>query len=80
MRHLVDAGLTPAQIFRAATDANARALGLGRDIGTVQPGKRANLLLLREDPTKTVEAYDSIVKVIVQGKVFDRAALAADAH
>ncbi len=80
MHHLVDGGLTPAQIFRAATDGNAKALGLERDLGTVVAGKRANLLLLREDPTKTVEAYDAIVKVIVQGKVFDRAALAADAH
>jgi imidazolonepropionase-like amidohydrolase len=80
MQRLAAAGLTPAQIFHAATDANARALGLDRDLGTVQPGKRANLLLLRADPNKTVEAYDTIVKVVVRGRVFDRAALAADAH
>ena len=80
MHHLVDAGLTPRQIFRAATDANAEALGLGHDIGTVQPGKLANVLLLREDPTQTIQAYDEIFKVIVRGKVFDRQALAADAH
>ncbi len=80
MHHLVDAGLTPRQIFRAATEANAEALGLDRDIGTVQPGKLANLLLLREDPTQTIQAYDGILKVIVRGKVFDRQGLAADAH
>jgi imidazolonepropionase-like amidohydrolase len=80
MHHLVDAGLTPLQIFRAATEANAEALGLDRDIGTVQPGKLANLILLREDPTQTIKAYDGIFKVIVRGKVFDRRALEADAN
>jgi imidazolonepropionase-like amidohydrolase len=78
MHRLIDAGLTPAQIFRAATIANAEAIGLGGEIGTVEPGKRANLLLLRKDPTQTVDAYDEIVKVIVHGRVLDRADLAAN--
>src|SRR5256885_17226431 len=59
MQRLVAAGATAAQIFQAATLANARALELDRDIGTVEVGKRANLLLLRQDPTQTVEAYTS---------------------
>jgi imidazolonepropionase-like amidohydrolase len=80
MHHLVDAGLTPRQILRAATQTNAEMLGLDHEIGTVQPGKLANLLLLREDPTQTIQAYNKILKTIVRGKVFDRAALAADAH
>lgn len=78
IHRLVDAGLTPAQIFRAATIDNAERLALNREIGTVQPGKRANLLLLRKDPAQTVEAYDAIVKVILHGRVIDRAELAAD--
>jgi imidazolonepropionase-like amidohydrolase len=78
MHGLVDAGLSPAQVFRAATIVNAEALGLNREIGTVQAGKRANLLLLRKDPTQTVEAYDAIVKVILRGRVIDRAQLAAN--
>ena len=47
-------------------------MGLGSEIGTVQVGKRANLLLLREDPTCTIQAYDEIVKVILHGRVLDR--------
>jgi imidazolonepropionase-like amidohydrolase len=78
MHKLIDAGLTPAQIFRAATLSNAEALGISREIGTVQIGKRANLLLLRENPVETIEAYDGIVKVILRGRVLDRAALAAN--
>jgi len=40
-------------------------------LGTVQPGKRANLLLLRSDPTQSVEAYASIAKIILHGKLLD---------
>jgi imidazolonepropionase-like amidohydrolase len=78
MRRLVEAGLTPTQIFRAATLTNAEALGLQHEIGTVQVGKRANLLLLEENPTESIDAYDRIVKVILGGRVLVRASLASD--
>jgi imidazolonepropionase-like amidohydrolase len=78
MHRLVEAGVTPAQVFRAATLANAEALGLSREIGTVQPGKCANLLLTRKDPTQTIEAYDEIVMVILRGRALDRSELAAN--
>src|SRR5262249_28479257 len=76
MHQLVEAGVSPGKILRAATLDNAQALGLEHDLGSVQAGKLANLLLLREDPSRTIEAYDGIVKVIVRGKVLDRATLA----
>jgi imidazolonepropionase-like amidohydrolase len=79
MHRLIDAGETPAQIFRSATLTNARALKLDGDIGTVQVGKRANLLLLRQDPTGTIDAYAGIVKVILNGRVLDPAELTANA-
>ena len=78
VQRLVDAGVTPSQIFQAATLANARALRLDNDIGSVEVGKRANLLLLREDPTKTLQAYTRIAKVILRGRVIDPGELAAD--
>jgi imidazolonepropionase-like amidohydrolase len=79
MHWLIDAGETPAQIFKSATLTNARALKLDRDIGTVQVGKRANLLLLPQDPTQTIDAYAGIVKVILNGRVLDPSELAANA-
>lgn len=78
MRHLADAGMTPEQIFEAATLSNARALKLDRDIGTVQVGKRANLLLVRADPRKTIQAYQEIVAVILGGRVLNPNLLAAN--
>jgi imidazolonepropionase-like amidohydrolase len=78
MQKLVAAGMTPAQLFRAATLANAEALGLDKEVGTVEEGKRANLLLLHEDPTKTIRAYDKLDKIILRGQVLDPATLAAN--
>ena len=68
----------PAQIFRAATLSNAEALGLAKELGTVQVGKRANLLLLRQNPAESIEAYDGIERVILRGRVLERGELAAD--
>jgi imidazolonepropionase-like amidohydrolase len=79
MHRLSEAGETPAQIFRSATLTNAQALKLDRDSGTVQVGKRANLLLLRQDPTQTIDAYTGIVRVILNGRVLDPSELAANA-
>jgi adenine deaminase len=70
-------GETPVQIFKSAALNNASALNLGREIGTVQVGKRADLLLLRQDPTQTIEAYAAIVKVILNGRVLEASQLVA---
>jgi imidazolonepropionase-like amidohydrolase len=78
MHRLMEAGETPAQIFKSATLTNARALKLDRDIGSVEVGKRANLLLLRQDPTKTIDAYAEIAKLILNGRVLDPSELAAN--
>jgi imidazolonepropionase-like amidohydrolase len=77
MHHLAEAGLTPVQIFRAATLVNAQAIQLSDEIGTVEAGKRANLLLVRQDPTQTIEAYNDIEKVILRGHVINRDELSA---
>lgn len=77
MQNYVAAGVSPAQVFQAATLSNAKALKLDREIGTVEVGKRANLLLLRDDPTKTIQAYRGIAKIILGGRVLDPAELGA---
>lgn len=78
MHRMVAAGMTPLQVFRAATQTNAEVLGLSHELGTVRVGKRANLLLLRSDPTQSMDAYGSIAKVILHGKILEPEALAAD--
>jgi imidazolonepropionase-like amidohydrolase len=71
------AGVTPLQTFQAATIKNAEFFGLQDEIGTVEVGKQADLLLLLADPTKGIEAYDLIQLIILDGEVLNRADLAA---
>src|SRR5437660_7372121 len=55
-----EAGAPLPLILRAATLDNAATLGLSQDLGSIEVGKRADLLLLKTNPLLTVSAYDSI--------------------
>jgi imidazolonepropionase-like amidohydrolase len=78
MQNLREAGMTLAQIFKAATISNARAFGLDSQLGSIEPGKVANLLLMKQSPLDDVQAYDSIVTLWVGGRQVERDSLAAD--
>ena len=77
MNNWVAAGVSEKQLFRALTIDNARLLRLERQLGTVEPGKVANLLLLRANPLQSVEAYDTIETVFLHGRPIPRAVLSA---
>jgi len=77
MQQLHDGGLSLEQIFKAATINNAREFKLDSQVGTIEPGKIANLVLLRKSPLASVDAYDSIVTVWVHGTQMSRANLTA---
>jgi imidazolonepropionase-like amidohydrolase len=79
MRQLQKAGLSLTQIFRAATISNAREFKLDSQLGTIERGKIANLLLLKKSPLESVDAYDSITTVWVHGTAVARDRLAVDA-
>jgi imidazolonepropionase-like amidohydrolase len=64
-------------ILRAATLDNATALGLSHELGSIEVGKRADLLLLREDPLANVSAYDAIEIIFLNGEPIVREALRA---
>ena len=71
----VEAGVPFSRIFRAATLDNAVAFGLSADRGTIEVGKRADLLLLKRNPLETSDAYDAIEIVFVNGKPNSRESL-----
>jgi imidazolonepropionase-like amidohydrolase len=79
MQQLRKAGLTLAEIFKAATINNARRFKIDSQVGTIEPGKTANLIMLRKSPLESVDAYDSIVSIWVHGKQLSRDSLAANA-
>jgi imidazolonepropionase-like amidohydrolase len=68
MEAMQAAGLTPMEVVVAATGVAARAMGRGADLGTVQKGKAADLLLLASDPTKDVAAFRRL-RYVVRGGV-----------
>jgi hypothetical protein len=78
MQQLHEAGLSLEQIFRAATISNAREFRLDSQVGSIAPGKIANLVLLRKSPLESVDAYDTIVTVWVHGQPINRDSLAAN--
>jgi imidazolonepropionase-like amidohydrolase len=77
MQQLHDAGLSLDQLFKAATINNAREFKLDSQVGTIEPGKIANLVLLQKSPLASVDAYDSIVTVWVHGTQMSRGSLTA---
>jgi imidazolonepropionase-like amidohydrolase len=77
MRRWIAAGVTTPRLFRAATIENARVMRLDRDIGTIEKGKRAHLLLLRANPLESVEAYNTIDAVFLGGRLIRRETLSA---
>jgi len=76
MHDLRNAGLSLPQLFKAATINNARAFHLEKDLGSIEPGKVANLVLMKESPLQDVRAYDTVDTVWVRGKPMARENLA----
>ncbi len=68
----VDLGMTPMEAIVAATRINARILGLANDLGTIEAGKIADIVVLRGDPRFSITALDDPVLVVKDGKVYRR--------
>jgi hypothetical protein len=74
MELLVRCGLTPREALAAATSNYAEKFGW-RELGLVEPGRRADLVVLDADPTKDVRNADQISDVVLDGAVLDRGRL-----
>jgi imidazolonepropionase-like amidohydrolase len=72
---LVKSGLTPMEALQAATRNAARFLGLLDEVGTVEKGKAADLLLLDADPLANISNTQKIRAVVIDGKLYDKTAL-----
>lgn len=74
---LVQAGLSPTEVLRAATRNGAVGLDLLDQVGTIEPGKRADLVLLTADPLADIRNTRRIAWVMRNGRRFDPATLLA---
>jgi imidazolonepropionase-like amidohydrolase len=71
----VQAGFTPMEAIQAATIVSARALGLDRESGTVETGKRGDLILVNGNPLENIRNIRNVEYVITNGTMFPTAAL-----
>ncbi len=72
---LVAEGLTPLEALRAATVNPAKAFHATDSLGTIAPGKLADLVLLEANPLEDITNTEKIFAVVANGRYFGRAAL-----
>ena len=77
LEELVASGLSPLEAIRAATGAAARIVGAEPDLGTIEVGKLADLILLDADPLTDIRNTRRIRAVMQSGGWIDRAAIKA---
>jgi Tol biopolymer transport system component/imidazolonepropionase-like amidohydrolase len=66
----VQGGMTPIQALRASTLAPAETLGLDRELGSIEPGKLADFVVLGKNPLEKIENSDSVVLVVKNGQAY----------
>lgn len=75
MALLVAAGLTPLQALQSATLNPARFFQRSRDLGTIEKGKLADLVLLDANPLRDIRNTQKINAVVINGRLLDRQTL-----
>jgi imidazolonepropionase-like amidohydrolase len=71
----VRAGMTPLEAIQSATIVSARAMGLDKDSGTIEAGKRADLILVDGNPITNISDIRNVSQVVANGRLFDAAQL-----
>src|SRR5262245_50308369 len=77
---LVEAGFSPLDAIRIATLNGARYLGRDKQVGSLAPGKQADLIVVRGDPSQNIKAIENVETVFKDGVGYDPAKLIASAR
>jgi imidazolonepropionase-like amidohydrolase len=72
----VQAGMTPMQAIQSATIVSARAMKLDKDSGSIEVGKRADLVLIKGNPDKNISDIRQVTSVVTNGRMYDSRKLA----
>lgn len=68
---LVKAGINPLNVIKIATSNAAEALGILDDVGTIEAGKQADMIILNANPIRNIRNIGAIEGVIEDGQVFN---------
>ena len=77
LENYASGGLTPVEVLRTATMVSAEAMGVGADIGSIEPGKLADLTFIDGDPLQNIQDLRRVRRVIKDGNVYDVSSLVA---
>ena len=72
---LVLGGMTPHEALRSATINGARYLGMDKEIGSLEPGKLADLVVIDGDLLADIRQSDRVTHVMVNGRIYDAATM-----
>ena len=75
LSELVRAGFTPMEALEAATRGAAQFLGRDKELGSIESGYAADMVLLGANPVENIANTRKVLGVVRQGKYYDRAAL-----
>jgi imidazolonepropionase-like amidohydrolase len=67
---LVEAGISPLEVIKIATRNGAQALGIENDVGTIEPGKQADMIILSDNPVDEISNTKKIEAVINNGQFY----------
>jgi len=76
----VEAGLSPLEAIRSATVVPADVMGLSADVGTIEVGKRADLVVLDRNPLEDIHSLRAGRWVVTNGRMFEQSALRRAVH
>jgi len=71
MELYVKAGMTPLEAILSATIVPARAMNLDGESGTIEPGKRADLILVDGNPLQSISDIRKVSRVVANGRMYD---------
>jgi imidazolonepropionase-like amidohydrolase len=74
---MVKYGMTPMQAIQSATTNAADLLGHSKELGSIKPGKYADLVAVSGDPLSDIRVLENVEFVMKDGKVYKQASAVA---
>ncbi len=72
---LAQGGMTPLEVLRSATMNGASLLGMDAELGSIKPGKLADLVVLDKNPLENIQNTNSVKYTMINGRLYDAATM-----